>query len=103
MNADSPGVHNGWSGPTHFVAGPSRSGREPATGAAAGVQRSNQGLYDGHGWRTASASDGGKMGCVEVSATPGGVCLRDSQNRSGPELRFGNSDWVALIVSARGE
>ena len=44
-------------------------------------------------WRksTYSGSNGG--GCVEAAGHDGLVLVRDTQDRSGPVLRFGHAAW----------
>ncbi|SHG02171.1 DUF397 domain-containing protein [Streptoalloteichus hindustanus] len=51
-------------------------------------------------WRKSSYSD--NMGnCVEVSARPGGVALRDSKNPCAPGLLFSATTWGAFIHGTR--
>jgi hypothetical protein len=47
---------------------------------------------DALNWRKASysASNGG---CVEVGGGPGAVLVRDTQDRTGPVLRFSSGAW----------
>ncbi len=44
-------------------------------------------------WRksTHSGSNGG--GCIEAASHDGQVLIRDTQDRSGPALRFGTATW----------
>ena len=44
-------------------------------------------------WRksTYSGSNGG--GCIEAASHDGQVLVRDTQDRSGPALRFGTAAW----------
>ncbi|MFB6778532.1 DUF397 domain-containing protein [Streptomyces sp. NPDC056352] len=48
-----------------------------------------------------SGSDGGD--CVEVAASHGTVCVRDSKAAvGGPVLRVGRGEWAAFVSHARG-
>ena len=48
------------------------------------------------GWRTSSTCDGGA--CAEVGQGPGTVAVRDTQDRSGPVLKFRSQEWVAFTA-----
>ncbi|MCP2261048.1 protein of unknown function (DUF397) [Streptoalloteichus tenebrarius] len=51
-------------------------------------------------WRKSSYSD--NLGnCVEVTAGPGGVALRDSKNPRGQGLLFSASTWHVFIHGTR--
>ena len=41
--------------------------------------------------------------CVEVAAAGGSVFVRDSKNRSGPELHFSSGQWQSFIADITGE
>lgn len=44
-------------------------------------------------WRTSSYSGNGGATCVEVADHGSGVLVRDTQDRTGPVLRFGPGAW----------
>jgi hypothetical protein len=44
-------------------------------------------------WRTSSYSGNGGGTCVEVGEARRGVLVRDTQDRTGPLLRFGQAAW----------
>ena len=44
-------------------------------------------------WRKSSFSGNGGGSCVEVGQTRRGVLVRDTQDRSGPALRFSPAAW----------
>jgi Domain of unknown function (DUF397) len=44
-------------------------------------------------WRTASYSSNGGGECVEVAGHGNRVLVRDTQDRSGPVLRFSPAAW----------
>ncbi len=44
-------------------------------------------------WRKASYSSNGGATCVEVGDAPHAVLVRDTQDRSGPVLRFSPAAW----------
>ncbi len=48
---------------------------------------------DALNWRKASYSAGNGGGCVEAASTPGTVLVRDTQDRTGPVLRFTPAAW----------
>jgi hypothetical protein len=48
---------------------------------------------DALNWRKASYSAGNGGGCVEAASTPGAVLIRDTQDRTGPVLRFAPGTW----------
>jgi hypothetical protein len=41
----------------------------------------------------------GQGACVEVTALPEHIAIRDSKDRSGPPLVIANAAWTALIDS----
>ena len=47
----------------------------------------------GTAWRTSTYSGSNGGGCVEAAARDGRVLIRDTQDRSGPVLRFGPAAW----------
>jgi hypothetical protein len=51
-------------------------------------------------WRKSKASEAGN--CVEVASGSESVLLRDSQNPSGPMLRFSHPEWIAFLQGTRG-
>ncbi|MHB9857562.1 DUF397 domain-containing protein [Streptomyces sp. YIM S03343] len=48
---------------------------------------------------TYSGGDGGE--CVEVTADPTAIRVRDSKHRIGPQLAFTPSTWTAFVVDLR--
>jgi hypothetical protein len=44
-------------------------------------------------WRKASYSSNGGAECVEIGGTPRAVHVRDTQDRTGPMLRFSSDTW----------
>jgi hypothetical protein len=48
---------------------------------------------DGRTWRKSSYSGSNGGNCIEVTATPGAVAVRDSDGPDGPVLTFGGQDW----------
>jgi hypothetical protein len=56
----------------------------------------------GLGWRksTYSGSNGG--GCIEVGSHPGRVFVRDTQDRTGPVLRFTPAAWRRFAGQVKG-
>jgi hypothetical protein len=53
-------------------------------------------------WRKSSYSDDQGGACVEVAACPGTVHVRDSKDKSGPQLAFTPNAWAAFVGFARG-
>ncbi|MFD7447464.1 DUF397 domain-containing protein [Kitasatospora sp. NPDC059827] len=45
-----------------------------------------------------SSNEGGE--CVEVAETPGTVRVRDSKDKSGPQLAFEPAAWQAFVTFA---
>ncbi|MBV2153347.1 DUF397 domain-containing protein [Kitasatospora sp. SUK 42] len=45
-----------------------------------------------------STNEGGQ--CVEVAETPGVVHVRDSKDKSGPQLAFEPAAWEAFVTFA---
>ncbi|WP_161634155.1 DUF397 domain-containing protein [Nocardiopsis potens] len=64
-------------------------------------RRLRRGLHDGRGWRTPRRSDPNAHGCVEARPAAAGVRVRDSRNRDGAELGFGDGDWCAFLALLR--
>ena len=48
---------------------------------------------DGCTWRKSSYSGSNGGNCIEVTAAPGAVAVRDSNDPHGPVLTFGRQDW----------
>jgi Domain of unknown function (DUF397) len=44
-------------------------------------------------WRKASYSASNGGGCVEVASPDDAIAVRDTQNRTGPVLRFSPDAW----------
>ena len=58
-------------------------------------------MKDNRVWRTSSYS-GGQGNCVEVAIMPGNiVAVRDSKDRTGPELAFASRAWTAFIQAVK--
>jgi hypothetical protein len=53
----------------------------------------------GLAWRTSSRSSA--TNCVEVAALDGGVAVRDSKDRGGPELRFARAPWREFVAATK--
>ncbi|MET8544599.1 DUF397 domain-containing protein [Kitasatospora sp. NPDC004799] len=45
-----------------------------------------------------SGNEGGE--CIEVAETPGTVHVRDSKDKSGPQLAFEPAAWAAFVTFA---
>ncbi|MER7673183.1 DUF397 domain-containing protein [Kitasatospora sp. NPDC096128] len=45
-----------------------------------------------------SSNEGGQ--CVEVAETPGAIRVRDSKDKSGPQLAFEPAAWEAFLAFA---
>jgi Domain of unknown function (DUF397) len=52
-------------------------------------------------WRKSSYSGSGGGDCVEVAAVLGAVHVRDSKDRSGPNLDFPEGEWAAFVAYVR--
>jgi hypothetical protein len=52
-------------------------------------------------WRTSSHSGNGGGTCVEVGGDRPGVLVRDTQDRTGPVLRFTPPAWRRLVAEVR--
>ncbi len=50
-------------------------------------------------WRKSSESKRGD--CVEVAAVPGYVGIRDSKDRSGPQLAVPSEAWTSFLEEIR--
>ena len=48
---------------------------------------------EGRTWRKSSYSGSNGGNCIEISAAPGAVAVRDSNDPHGPVLTFGSADW----------
>ncbi len=58
-------------------------------------------MKDNRAWRTSSYS-GGQGNCVEVAIMPGNVvAVRDSKDRTGPELAFTGREWAAFVRAVK--
>jgi hypothetical protein len=55
-------------------------------------------------WRTSSYSGSGGGQCVEAAAVRGAILVRDTKDRSGSVLAFGQQAWraFAALVKAAG-
>ncbi|GAA1402134.1 DUF397 domain-containing protein [Kitasatospora putterlickiae] len=48
-------------------------------------------------WFKSSYSSNEEAQCVEVAETPGTVHVRDSKDKSGPQLAFEPAAWKAFV------
>ncbi|MFD9824661.1 DUF397 domain-containing protein [Streptomyces violascens] len=53
-------------------------------------------------WSKSSYSSGDGDSCVEVAAGPATIHIRDSKNKSGPQLTLSPSAWGEFVVFAGG-
>ncbi|WP_371520039.1 DUF397 domain-containing protein [Kitasatospora sp. NBC_01300] len=51
-------------------------------------------------WFKSSYSTNEEAQCVEVAMTPGTVHVRDSKDKSGPQLAFEPTVWRAFVAFA---
>ncbi|MGP3950423.1 DUF397 domain-containing protein [Streptomyces sp. 7N604] len=51
-------------------------------------------------WRKSSYSDSEGGACVEVAACPGTIHVRDSKDKTGPQLAFTSAAWAEFIAYA---
>ncbi|MEV6315837.1 DUF397 domain-containing protein [Streptomyces sp. NPDC051776] len=51
-------------------------------------------------WRKSSHSDSEGGACLEVAACPGTVHVRDSKDRTGPQLAFTPAAWAEFVAFA---
>ncbi|WP_260638460.1 DUF397 domain-containing protein [Streptomyces angustmyceticus] len=51
-------------------------------------------------WRKSSYSSGGDGDCVEVAACPTTVHIRDSKDKSGPQLAVPAPAWAEFVAYA---
>ncbi|MFI2611293.1 DUF397 domain-containing protein [Kitasatospora sp. NPDC018619] len=51
-------------------------------------------------WFKSSYSTNEEAQCVEVAETPGTVHVRDSKDKSGPQLAFEPAAWEAFVKFA---
>ena len=56
-------------------------------------------IQDRRNWHISTRSGGG--GCVEVAVGSPTVAVRDSKDRSGPELAFAADQWRGFIDGVR--
>ncbi|HEY2578570.1 MAG TPA: DUF397 domain-containing protein [Streptosporangiaceae bacterium] len=54
-------------------------------------------------WRKSSHSGDNGGECVEVAGPLGMVAMRDSKDRSGPELRFSASAWRTFTGEVKAD
>lgn len=52
-------------------------------------------------WRKSRRSAGNGGNCVEVAAVDRRVAVRDSKDRTGPVLAFGERDWATFVRTAK--
>ncbi|MFF7992429.1 DUF397 domain-containing protein [Kitasatospora xanthocidica] len=51
-------------------------------------------------WFKSSYSGNEGANCVEVAETPGTIHVRDSKDKSGPQLAFDPTAWKAFVAFA---
>ncbi|MFF2042585.1 DUF397 domain-containing protein [Kitasatospora sp. NPDC058170] len=51
-------------------------------------------------WFKSSHSGTAGGDCIEVAATPAAVRVRDSKDRTGPQLAFAPDAWAAFVAYA---
>lgn len=51
-------------------------------------------------WFKSSYSTNEGANCVEVAGTPGVIHVRDSKDKSGPQLAFEPAAWEAFVTFA---
>ncbi len=56
---------------------------------------------DGAAWRTSSYSGANGGQCVEAGSDRGAILIRDSQDRGGPVLAFGQQAWRAFAARVK--
>jgi len=54
-------------------------------------------------WRKASHSGSNGGNCIEVTAAPGAVAVRDSNDPHGPVLTFGGQDWQRFADQVKAD
>jgi hypothetical protein len=52
-------------------------------------------------WRTSTYSSNGGATCVEVGGAPNAVLVRDTQDRTGPVLRFTPQAWRRFAANVK--
>jgi hypothetical protein len=52
-------------------------------------------------WRTSSYSGSGGGQCVEAGAVRGAILVRDTKDRGGPVLAFGQRAWRAFAARVK--
>ncbi|WP_407565334.1 DUF397 domain-containing protein [Streptomyces sp. 184] len=53
-------------------------------------------------WRKSSHSSTSSGDCVEVAACPSVIHVRDSKDKTGPQLAFTPDAWADFVAFARG-
>ncbi|MDH6138359.1 hypothetical protein P3T35_000336 [Kitasatospora sp. GP30] len=51
-------------------------------------------------WRPSSHCNDNEFACVEIAAHPASVHVRDSKDKTGPQLAFSPTAWAAFAASA---
>ncbi|WP_369035759.1 DUF397 domain-containing protein [Streptomyces adonidis] len=51
-------------------------------------------------WRKSTYSSGSGDDCVEVATSPGTVHIRDSKDRTGPQLALSPTPWADFVAYA---
>jgi hypothetical protein len=54
-------------------------------------------------WRKSSYSGNGGGECVELANRPGCVLVRDTEDRTGPALRFTQGAWQRFAAQLKGD
>lgn len=58
-------------------------------------------MNDGLTWFKSSYSNTEGGACVEVAHTPGTIHVRDSKDKTGPQLAFAAKAWADFVGFAR--
>jgi Domain of unknown function (DUF397) len=58
---------------------------------------------DDRTWRKSSHSGSNGGNCIEVTATPGNVAVRDSNDPHAPVLTFGSQNWQRFAGQVKAD
>jgi uncharacterized protein DUF397 len=58
---------------------------------------------EGRTWHKSSYSGSNGGNCLEISAAPGAVAVRDSNDPHGPVLTFGSADWQQFADQVKAD
>ncbi|WP_055524520.1 DUF397 domain-containing protein [Streptomyces graminilatus] len=51
-------------------------------------------------WHKSSYSSGSQGDCVEVATCPGTIHIRDSKDKTGPQLALSPAAWAGFVAEA---